>query len=176
MRLHVLDLEFTFLDLLRFPGAEGPDDQPDDEEGAGGEDGVNRGSDVVDHLGAFIGEQLGRQRLVAHQLQDGRRLDCVVQLPACGQQDLARETVRIDDEVAYVWRRTKETLTHLSERKPVLDDWYQKTGKLKLFISYASVDTDTPRLAGTIDAKGPDLPLLIQLGAWFQGGISWRIK
>ncbi|SOC04412.1 fatty acid cis/trans isomerase CTI [Alloalcanivorax xenomutans] len=29
-------------------------------------------------------------------------------------------------------------------RKPVLDDWYQHTGKLKLFISYASVDTDTP--------------------------------
>lgn len=29
---------------------------------------------------------------------------------------------RIDDEADYVWRRTKETLTHLSERKPVLDE------------------------------------------------------
>ena len=33
MRLHRLDLVFTLFDLLRFPCAEGPDDQADDEEG-----------------------------------------------------------------------------------------------------------------------------------------------
>lgn len=29
-------------------------------------------------------------------------------------------------------------------RKPVVDNWYQNTGKLRLYISYASVDTELP--------------------------------
>lgn len=32
------------------------------------------------------------------------------------------------------------------------------------------IDTDTPRINGVVDASGPDLPLLLQLGALFQGG------
>lgn len=40
----------------------------------------------------------------------------------------------------------QNTLRYLpaEARKKVLDSWYQKTGKLKLFISYASVDTRLP--------------------------------
>jgi hypothetical protein len=40
----------------------------------------------------------------------------------------------------------QNTLRYLpaDARKTVLGNWYQKTGKLKLFISYVSVDTDTP--------------------------------
>jgi len=33
-----------------------------------------------------------------------------------------------------------------------------------------SINSETPRLAGVLDAEGPDLPLLLQIGAWFQGG------
>ncbi|MCQ6261417.1 fatty acid cis/trans isomerase [Alcanivorax sp. MM125-6] len=40
----------------------------------------------------------------------------------------------------------QNTLRYLpaDTREPVLDSWYQKTGKLKLLISYAEADTDTP--------------------------------
>ncbi|WP_101674930.1 fatty acid cis/trans isomerase [Alloalcanivorax mobilis] len=44
----------------------------------------------------------------------------------------------------------QNTLRYLpaKARKKVLDSWYQKTGKLKLFVSYASVDTRTPTSIG----------------------------
>ena len=52
---------------------------------------------------------------------------------------------------------------------PTLDAQLLGTG-INGQLRATSIDTDTPRLVGEIDAEGPDLPLLVQIGAWFQGG------